>query len=211
VGSNGQTTWRIVGDEVGSCNCVWACPCQFDANPSEGNCHALVAFEIREGNFGDTSLDGVRFAEIVSWPGAIHEGDGTVQLVVDESATAEQRESIEKLSSGQHGGAYFEIFSSVLPHVRDPVVAPIEIETDRERRVASVRVGEIGESTIEPITNPVTGDEHRVRIDLPDGFEYKQAEIANTVNGRVSGEAPLDFVLAGTYAQLNPIDWSNDA
>ena len=208
--TNGTTQWRIAGDEVGNCNCNWACPCQFDADPSEGNCHALIAYAIGEGTFGDTDLGGVRFAEIVSWPGAIHEGDGTAQLVVDESASPDQRDAVEKLVSGEYGGVYFEIFASVLPHKRDPVSAPIEIESDRERRVASIRIGELAESRIEPITNPVTGDQHRVRIDLPDGFEYKQAEIANTVQARVSGEAPLDFTLEGTYGQLNKFEWSND-
>lgn len=209
MAEDGQTRWHIRGEEVGSCNCVWACPCQFEGDPSDGTCKALVGFEIREGHFGDVDLAGVRFAEIVSWPGPIYEGDGTVQLVVDESASAEQRGAIEQMASGTQGGAYFEIFSSVLPHVRDPITAPIEFETDRERRNASVRVGTVGELRIEPIRNPVSGDPHRVRIDLPDGFEYEQAEIGNTVGARVSGEAPLDFALEGTYGQLNPIDWTN--
>ena len=209
MAENGRTPWHIKGEEVGSCNCVWACPCQFEADPTEGDCKALVAFEISEGRFGDVDLGGVRFAEIVSWPGPIYEGDGTVQLVVDESASAEQRDAIEKMSSGTQGGAYFEIFASVLPHVRDPITAPIEFETDREGRTASVRVGTIGEATIEPIKSPATGEPHRVRIDLPDGFEYQQAEVGNTVRTRVSGEAPLDFTVEGTYGQLNPIDWTN--
>jgi hypothetical protein len=208
VNSNGQTDWRLVGEEVGSCNCDWACPCQFDANPTNGDCHALIGYRIDEGHFGDTKLNGLRFAMVVSWPGAIHEGDGTVQLVIDDSASDEQREAVQELASGSHGGAYFEIFSSVLPHVREPLSAPIEIETDREKRHASVRVGEIGECSIEPIKNPVTGDEHRVRIDLPEGFEYKQAEIADTVKASVSGEEPLAFKLEHTYGQLNPFDWS---
>ncbi|MGH2954855.1 MAG: DUF1326 domain-containing protein [Solirubrobacterales bacterium] len=211
MASNGKTAWRIVGEEVGNCNCSWGCPCQFNGNPTHGNCHALIAYEVREGSFGDTDLAGVRWASIVSWPGAIHEGDGTIQLVVDEAASAEQREAVEKLVSGDHGGGYFEIFASVLPHVRDPLTAPIEIETDRERRIASIKVGDFAQSTVEPIKNPVTGDEHRARIDLPDGFEYKQAEIGNTVHARVAGEAPLEFTLEGTYGQLNPIDWSNEA
>jgi hypothetical protein len=209
MGSNGKTTWQMTGEEVGSCNCNWACPCQFDANPTEGDCHALIAYDVRQGTFGDTDLGGVRFASVVSWPGAIHEGDGTAQLIVDDAASDEQREAITQINSGDHGGAYFQIFASVLPHIREPISAPIEIETDRERRRATVRVGEVGEIQIEPIKNPVTGDEHRVRIDLPDGFEYKQAEIGNTVNARVSGEAPLEFALEGTYGQLNPFDWSS--
>ena len=208
MASAASTEWRITGEEVGSCNCDWGCPCQFNANPTQGNCHAVIGIQIRDGHFGDTRLDGVRFAEIVSWPGAIHEGDGTVQLVLDEAATPEQREAIQKLSSGEHGGAYFEIFASVLPHTREPMVAPVEIETDRERRVASVRVGDIAEATIEPIKNPVTGEEHRARIDLPGGFEYTLAEVGNTVRARAGGDEPLSFTLENSYAQLNEFDWS---
>lgn len=209
MGENVETAWQISGEEVGNCNCNWACPCQFDADPTHGDCHALIAYEIRDGHFGETSLDGMRFAEVVSWPGPIHEGDGTAQLIIDEATTPEQRDAIEQMVSGEHGGTYFEIFASVLPHKRDTVVAPIAIEADRERRVASIRVGEIAESKIEPIKNPVTGEEHRVRIDLPDGFEYKQAEIGNTVHARVAGEPPLSFTLENTYGQLNPFAWTN--
>lgn len=208
MATNGNTEWRIRGEEIGSCNCAWGCPCQFDANPTNGNCRALIGFEIREGHFGETKLDGVRWADLVSWPGPIHEGNGTIQVVVDESASDEQREAVLALGSGEHGGAYFEIFASVLPHVMDPLTAPIEIETDRERRVASVKVGDIAEAKVEPIKNPVDGSEHRARIDLPDGFEYKIAEVGNTVKARSSLEEPLLLDLENTYAQLNEFDWA---
>ena len=56
---------------------------------------AMIAYEINEGGFGDTSLEGVRFAWAGLWPGPIHEGGGTRLTVVDESASAEQREAIE--------------------------------------------------------------------------------------------------------------------
>lgn len=202
------TEWRIVGEEVGSCNCDWGCPCQFESDPTHGNCKTLIGYEIREGHFGETSLDGVRFAEVMAFPGPVYEGNGTMQLIIDESATPEQREAIEQLVSGDHGGTYFEVFASVAPNKHETLKATIEIEADRERRVASVRVGELAECAIEPITSPVSGDEHRVRIDLPDGFEYKQAEIANAVRTRVSGAEPLSFTLENTYGQLNPFDWS---
>jgi hypothetical protein len=205
------TEWRIAGEEIGSCNCAWGCPCQFNALPTTGNCEALIAFEIREGHYGDTPLDGVRFAEIVHWPGPIHEGNGTRQLIVDERATEEQRAAIVAMTSGAQGGAYFEIFASVLPNEREPLTAPIDFQTDRERREASVRVGDLGETRVEPIKNPVTGDEHRVRIVIPDGFEYAEAEIGNTVECRTTADAPLALTLDNTYAQLNEFDWTNAA
>src|SRR6266436_671852 len=67
----------------------------------------------------------------------------------------------------------------------------------------------IAESDIEPIKNPATGEEHRARIALPNGFEYKEAEMGNTVNCRVSAGDKLTFQLKNTYAQLNAFDWSN--
>ena len=209
MGTATQTPWHISGEEAASCNCIWACPCQFNAEPSNGDCRALITWEIRDGHFGDIALDGVRFAFIVSWPGPIYKGNGTRQLVIDESATGEQREAIKAMESGVHGGPYFEIFKSVLPHEREAVTAPISFTVDRDGRRASVRVGSLGELHIEPIKNPVSGDPHRVRIDLPNGFEYKQAEIGNTVDCHTSTEAPLDLQLENTYGQLNRFEWSN--
>lgn len=210
MASNGQTSWHISGHHAGSCNCVWACPCQFNALPDKGNCEAVLAWEIDEGHFGDVSLDGVRFGFAVHWPGAIHEGNGTRQFVVGEGASDEQREAIEAMATGEHGGTYFEIFASVCPNDRDPIVAPIELDVERDARRGSFRIAGLGESRIEPIVNPeISEEEHRVRIDLPDGFEYKQAEIGNSVEWSVESDGPLSFSHENTYAQLYEFDWSN--
>ena len=208
--ANGQTSWRIKGHHAGSCNCVWACPCQFNDLPDKGHCEAFLAWEIDEGYFGDLSLDGVRFGFAVHWPGAIHEGNGTRQFVIAEGASEEQREALEAMASGDEGGTYFEIFASVLSEDRAPIVAPIELEVDREARRASFSIGGLGESRVEPIVNPdISDDEHRVRIDLPNGFEYKQAEIGDSVEWKVASEDPLSFSHQHTYAQMYEFDWTN--
>jgi hypothetical protein len=62
---------------------------------------------------------------------------------------------------------------------------------------------------VEPIKNPVSGEEHRARIVLPDGFEYAEAEMANTVECTTTAEGPLSLRLENSYAQLNRFDWSN--
>lgn len=211
--ANGHTPWRLAGHHAGSCNCDWACPCQFNALPNHGYCEALLAWEVTEGNFGDVPLDGVRFGFAVHWPGAIHEGGGVAQPVIGEGATDEQGDAILAIASGQHGGTFFEIISSVLSEVRDPVVAPIELDVDRDARRGRFALAGVGESRIEPIVNPDIPDsgEHRVRIDLPDGFEYKVAEIGNSAAWNVDGDAPLSFSHEKTYAQMYEFEWSNDA
>ena len=180
------TPWSMSGEELGSCNCAWGCPCQFNALPTTGRCEALVAWRIDKGHFGDTSLDGLVFASVLWFPGPVHEGNGKALHIVDEKATAAQRSAIEALLSGQHGGAVFEIFSAVTPNKLGTVSAPITFESDREARVGKIGIPGVGETKIEPIKNPVTGETHRARIDLPDGFEYKLAEVGNTVACSVS-------------------------
>src|SRR5882724_12889716 len=89
-------------------------------------------------------IDGVRFAVLLHFPGALHEGNGSLQRVVDEGATREQREAIEEIASGAHGGALFEIFAAIAPDVRQTLYLPITIECDRDRRTGTVRIPGIG-------------------------------------------------------------------
>jgi hypothetical protein len=206
-----ETKWHIKGEELGHCNCDWGCPCQFNSVPTHGHCEAVAAYEIREGSFGSVDLRGARWVNVFTWPGAVHEGNGTKQMILSDQLSPEQREALEKMESGQVGGAYFEIFTAVCPNRLDPVVASMEFTIDREARRGTIRVAGIVESEAAPITNPVTGEEHRVRIDLPNGFEYKQAEVGNTVFARVHKASGFDLEvnLERSYAQLNPFDWSN--
>ena len=56
---------------------------------------------------------------------------------------------------------------------------------------------------------PVTEEEHRARIVLPEGFEFKEAEMGNTVSLGVTQEAPMAFTHKNCYAQLAAFDWTN--
>jgi len=49
----------------------------------------------------------------------------------------------------------------------------------------------------EPILNPVTGKEHRVRIDMPNGFEFRIAEIGR---GWSKTAEPLSIDLSDSLA-----------
>jgi hypothetical protein len=205
-----KTKWRIAGVEIGSCNCAWGCPCQFNDLPTHGNCEAFVGWEIKDGYYGDTRLDGVRYAWVLSWPGAVHEGNGTSQLIIDERATPAQREALVALCSGQQGGAVFEIYGAVTPNHLETLYAPIEFELDRTGRRADLRVPGVGETHIAPITNPVTGEEHTVRIVLPNGFEFKEADVANSVAWTAALGNARKLEHERTYGQLYSFEWSND-
>ncbi|MFZ0836473.1 MAG: DUF1326 domain-containing protein [Xanthobacteraceae bacterium] len=171
--------WMIKGREFANCNCAYGCPCQFNALPTHGDCKAIVGIIIDEGHHGDTSLAGVKFASVLSWPGPIHEGRGEVFLVVDENSTAAQREAVLRIASGRDsepGATFFQVFASTLETVHDPIFATLDLEVNVAARTARLNVPGLIEARGETILNPMTKEPHRAQVHLPGGFEYTQAE-----------------------------------
>ena len=197
-----MTDWTIKGREFVHCNCAWGCPCQFNALPTHGNCKAVAAIEIDEGFHGETRLDGLRIGMIMSWPGAIHEGAGAVVPIVDERADAAQRDALLRIMTGQdtaEGSTIFQVFSTTFDTVHDPVFARIDLDLDVDAREAAYTVPGLLEARGEPLRNPVTGEAHRARINLPEGFEYDVCEVGR---GWAETQAPLAISLADSHAQF---------
>ncbi len=197
-----DTNWTIKGREFVNCNCSYGCPCQFNGLPTHGFCQAVAGMEILEGFHGQTKLDGLRFAGIFRWPGAIHHGKGEAAIVIDERATADQRNALLRILSGQDtepGATIFQVFSTTLEKVHEPIFAPIDFEVDVDARRGRLRVAGVTEGHGEPIKNPVTGADHRVRIDMPNGFEYSLAEIGR---GWSKTTRPIALEHSDTYAQF---------
>jgi len=195
--------WEFKGREFINCNCAYGCPCQFGGLPTQGHCEAVAAMHIDEGHHGDISLDGLSFVMFLRWPGAIHEGRGEAALVVDERATPEQRQAILTIASGQDsepGTTIFQVFSTTFDTMHDPIFARIDFDVDVDARRARVVIPGISEGHGEPILNPATGEEHRVRINLPEGFEY---EISESGRGwsKASG-GPIQMELSDSYGQF---------
>lgn len=201
--------WRFEGVELITCNCDFSCPCQFNAPPTHGDCRASGAYRIEKGQFGETSLDGVTFAGIWAWPGAIHEGRGEAVLIIDEKTSPAQREAVRALFHGEEtepGATIFNVFTNVIDTYHEPIIAPIEFEADVEARTGHYRVPGIIDGHSEPIKNPVTGDPHRARVTLPHGFEYHEAEYAS---GRVATErSPIALDYAGSHAHFARLNWT---
>ena len=175
------TDWRLEGEWLKNCNCAYGCPCDFNARPTHGECKGLFAMHITKGRFGAVALDGLKFAITVDFPGPLHEGNGQIQPIVDERATAAQREALFAIMSGKHSkeGTLFHIVSMIVTKMHDPVFAPIRFEFDEKARRAKVIIPGVLETEVEPIRNPVTGAEHRIQVVMPEGFEHRGAEVAS--------------------------------
>jgi hypothetical protein len=205
-----QVDWMIRGPWLTTCNCVVGCPCQFNAAPSHGHCRAAVGCEIEEGYFGSVRLDGVKFAGLFAWPGAIHFGGGEAQPIIDSGASPEQRAAILTIMKGDEtepGATIFNVFAATFARIHDPLFIPIDFAADVDARVGHVKVPGVVEITSEPIRNPVTGATHRVRIDMPDGFEYTTAEVALGTTHTGKGAAiALDW--RGAHAHFTELHYT---
>jgi hypothetical protein len=201
-------SWEIKAREFANCNCDYGCPCQFNALPTHGSCEAIAGFDIKEGHFGETRLDGLRAVYMAKWPGPVHEGNGTAQVIIDKRANEAQREALRKIMYGEEtepGATMFNVFMSMTTKVHDPLYRDIHFEVDVDNRRADLKVKGLVESKGEPILNPVTGAEHRARINLDHGFEYITAEMGSGTS-KVTGDIPLD--LTASYGQFANIHLS---
>ena len=178
--------WEIKAREFANCICDYGCPCQFSALPTHGNCEYVTAFDIEEGHFGETRLDGLRAVLVGSWPGAIHQGDGKMQMIID------QREALRTIMYGEEtepGATLFNVFMSMTTEVLDPLYRDIHFEVDIDNRSAELKVDGLVESKGEPIRNQVTGVERKVSIVLEGGFEYTRAEMGSGTS-KVTARSP---------------------
>ena len=200
--------WRIQGVELVNCSCEWGCPCQFNALPSHGHCRALTFVQVERGRYGDVPLDGLRCGMLAAWPGPIHFGGGMFQAIVDEGADARQRKALEAIAQGRDtepGTLIWQIFSTTMSTVLPTLVRPIQLEVDLAARTASLFVPGVIEGSVAPIKNPKTGAPHRVRVTLPGGFEYTEAEFAS---GRAIADGAIPLEFSDTHAHLARIHWT---
>ncbi len=170
-----KVKWAWEADYIQGCNCDYGCPCEYEAPPTMGFCEGVGAYRINKGSYGDVRLDGLGFAFFLHSPKALHLGNLTVGVIVDEKATQKQRDAMLAIASGQAGGMPFEIIAQLVGKMLEPVYAPFDFKM--KGRDSSVKVGNILEVAVTPIKNPVTGEPEHMRLEHETGFLFKGADI----------------------------------
>ena len=175
--------WYIEASEFGTCNCDYGCPCQFEADPTHGNCRGFEALHIEKGHYGEIDLTGINIAMFYAWPGLISEGKGELQVIIDESANPEQRQALETVMHGkqtEEAATHWWVFNAMSDTIHPTLYLPIDFEVDINNVTAKVSIPGVLESTGEPIRPDHTSDAvHRAQIVIPNGIEFELAEMAS--------------------------------
>lgn len=199
-------SWKMRGRGYEFCNCDFGCGCNFGGFPNskDGSCRAFVGVHVASGTCGDVDLAGVKSAAILSWPKAIHEGNGKAVFVVDPATTEAQIDALGQIFTGKLGGLPWELIGPTF-EVVGLEKAKITIEGSGPK--STFRAEGIGEGRGDTFKNPVTGEDHFAIVDLPDGFIWKRGECGQGAFTAKSG--PLNLAFEKTNWILYDFDWKN--
>jgi hypothetical protein len=169
-----KVKWQFEADYLQACNCDYGCPCEFNAPPTTGYCDGLGAWRISTGQYANLRLDGLALGFVAHWPKALHEGNGTACVFVDEKANQAQRDALLHIASGQAGGLPFEIIAVTLSKLLDPQFVPFHFEFNGQHNL--LKMGPNVLASFGPILNPVTHQPESLRIEHGTGFLFKGAD-----------------------------------
>ncbi len=198
----GKVSFRLKGALLGGCNCDWGCPCNFEVAPSYGVCEGEYVWCIEQGHYADTKLDGLNIGMLFHSPAAIHLGNMTMAAVVDERASTPQRAAIEKIFSSV---APFEVFYSLTSTFLGIRFAAFEVQLDGIH--SRVKIPEVLELGLTPMTNPVTGKPELATLTKPAGFTSQVSELCATAVERSAMEG-LSYDHSGKYGEYASFDYT---
>lgn len=171
--------WHITGDWFDTCNCSIPCPCTFAQAPTTGDCEGILAWHIREGNYGDARLDGLSVMAVGAFTGNIWEGNtkASMAIFIDERADERQRDALQKIFGG-HVGGWPGTFANFIGEVRGVEFARIDFHVDDD--LASWRAQIPGKlrSSAEALGGPTTRPGKRVQVHNAGGSETGPGGVA---------------------------------
>ena len=202
-----KISYRVKAESVEACNCQHGCNCQFGGFPNEGKCEFIIGYEVKDGRFGDTVLDGVRAVVAAKYPNAIHEGHGHVVLFIDEKATDAQASALVSILSGVMGGMPWEALAGTIERFEGPIRKPIHMKIAGEK--SEVRIPDAVAMQLTPLLDPISGAEKEVHITYPKGgFFWDDARVATTAEMRAQhGDLRLEW--PSRYASAAEVNWTN--
>jgi hypothetical protein len=205
--------WKASGDWFDVCSCNIPCPCIFAQTPTNGECEGVLAYHIRNGHYGETSLDGLNILGLSYFKGNIWAGETKLAgaFFFDERANQQQRDALQMIFTGKAGGFMAE-FGKLLGDMRGIDYAPIKFEVADDLSYWAAEIPGKVVARAEALAGPMTPPGKRVQTLNAPGSEVGPGTVATW------GEALTDEVNApevrfewrrkGRSSKHIPFDWS---
>ncbi|MGH7906827.1 MAG: DUF1326 domain-containing protein [Candidatus Binataceae bacterium] len=201
-----QEKWRLEGDYFESCNCTVLCPCllsRAQERPTEGHCDVVMAFQVKNGVYGEIDLAGLRTAIAIYTPGPMAQGEWKLAVYVDDRADRAQAAALEAIFSGEAGGPPAHV--AKMTSTRVPAKAAhldFVLEGDSRR----LSIPGVAEMSIEGIRG--RGGK-AIWFDNVFHFANRKLSAARSSTSRFK-DGPFNFDNSGRNGHFAPINWSNE-
>ena len=194
--------WSLKGTVLVACNCAYGCPCNYNAPPTTGDCEGGWTWIVDRGELDGVTLDGLGLAVFADWPGAIHEGGGVASVYIDERADEAQRAALKRFAFGELGGPWAVFINTY--ELDGPHFAPFDVELSEH--TSRYTIGDVAKLSMEPIRNPVSGDEAHPSVRLPQGLVFEEGYYATSSVFTVSDGVTYDH--SGKNAEYAPFAYA---
>jgi len=208
---NAVPQWRLAGDWFDICSCDIPCPCEFAQAPTRNRCQGVLAWHVREGQFGDVRLDGLNLVALGEFEGNLWTGEARpiMGMYVDEKADDRQREALLAIFGGQAGG-WPAGFAANIGEMRGVEFVPIEfgVADDLAHWRVAIPGRVIGRA--EALGGPTTPPGKRVQTINPPGSEVGPGQVATWGRSvEVSAQGfGLDWTGTARSSKHIPFDWT---
>ena len=142
--------YHVEGRLLEVCTCNVLCPCWVGEDPDGGTCDGLLAWHIEKGSIEGLDVSGRTISALAHIPGNIMKGNWTVRIYLDDKTTAQQKEALLSVWSGQKGGAIAD-FAKLIGKIESVEQVPISFQLEGVK--GTVKIGAALEATLQPFTD----------------------------------------------------------
>ncbi|HEX9678676.1 DUF1326 domain-containing protein [Nitrososphaera sp.] len=205
--------WTASGDWFDVCSCSVPCPCIFAQAPTNGQCEGVLAYHVRNGTYGETSLNGLNVLALSYFKGNIWAGEtkASVAFFLDERADHQQRHALQMIFTGKAGG-FMANFAKLIGEDRGMNFVPIKFEVAEDLASWSATIP--GKVTVaaEALTGPMTPPGKRVQTLNAPGSEVGPGTVATwgvaTADEVTAPEVRFSWKRKGNSSKHIPFNWT---
>ena len=203
-------SWKVWGEFIETCSCNMLCPCWYGKPElmimDQGWCGTSFLIRIREGEYEGIDLGGQNAVVGLFFPGpTLFDGNGTGRVYIDEGATTEQQDALEKILQGLPGGG-MEVPATLLSNWLPTKCSRITVDARNGSVQASI--GSVGEVVSERLVND-QGNRMTMQnatFNLVFGFEEHAADLAPS-EGTSWNDPEMPQVWVGKSGAVGQIAW----
>ena len=206
-------SWQVSGDWFDVCRCRVPCGCSFAQAPDEEECDGILAWHVREGNYGDVKLDDLNVVAVAHFKGNVWTGEGkpVMGIFIDERGDDSQREALQTIFAGEAGG-WPAGFAAMVEEVKGVEYAPIKFELDDDLAHWSVEVPGKAKGSAVALAGPTTPEGARVQVHNPPGAEVGPGQVATWGTAEEDEVDAFGFKWSwpGRSSKHFPFEWSSE-